>query len=107
MALVREQMSEPERVRARGRATWDEATGTVTFEFSREHADLCPAAAIDALWAMLGEQLANHPALTAFRTTWRARGEPITEASRPYAVWITEAEQDGAGEGDFTVRVRY
>ncbi len=89
------------------RARWDEATGTVTFQFSREHIDACPAAEIDALWAMLGAQLSRHPALTAFRTAWRARGEPITENSRPYAVWITEAEDEEASEGDFTVRVRY
>ncbi len=100
-------MGEPETGRPHSRAKWDEATGTVTFQISRAHADPCPAAAIDALWAMVGEQLARHPALTAFRTAWRARGEPINEENRPYAVWITEAEEDGTGEGDFTVRVRY
>ena len=100
-------MGEQETGRPHSRATWDEATGTVLFQFSRAHADPSPAAAIDALWAMLGEQLARHPALTAFRTAWRARGEPINEMSRPYAVWITEAEDEEAGEGDFTVRVHY
>ncbi len=93
--------------RTHSRARWDEATETVTFHFSREHVDACPAAEIDALWAMLGEQLSRHPALTAFRTAWRARGEPINESSRPYAVSITEAEDGDAGEGDFIVRVRY
>ncbi|MDP9471908.1 MAG: hypothetical protein M3Q71_14805 [Chloroflexota bacterium] len=100
-------MGDQQTGRSHSRARWDEATNTVTFEFSRAHADPCPAAEIDALWAMLGEQLTRHPALTAFRTAWRARGRPISETSRPYAVWITEAEDDEANEGDFTVRVRY